>query len=255
MSTQSDRISVIGLGLRMAFVLSAMRDIGWDFEITGYCDPAPVGLPILQSKGIDIGTQYDDVSSLLAAGPHDLVLIGSPNHLHFEHLIEAIGSGWPIFAEKPIVRTVEESVALARRLGRGTYPSIYVGLVARSAPSIQDVFRRIDEGEIGKIVSFDATDHLPPAHGGYIARNWRRKQEWAGSYLLDKMCHDFDLFQRIIGARSVRVVSFGGRKMFTPHTVERPDLDADAHGGFLNAFAGWNAAADPYSADHDIVDH
>ena len=27
----------------------------------------------------------------------------------------------------------------------------------------------------GEIVSIDATEHLPPEHGGYLARNWRRR--------------------------------------------------------------------------------
>ena len=43
-------------------------------------------------------------------------MIGSPNHLHFQHLNLAFAAGFPIFAEKPIVRTVEESYALAATL-------------------------------------------------------------------------------------------------------------------------------------------
>src|SRR5262249_49148471 len=41
------RIAVIGLGQRIAHVLVAMKEVGWDFAIVGYSDPAPVGLPIL----------------------------------------------------------------------------------------------------------------------------------------------------------------------------------------------------------------
>jgi len=54
--------------------------------------------------------------------------------------------------------------------------------------------------------------HLPPEHGGYLARNWRRKQAWGGSYLLDKVCHDFDIFGRLAGARAAKVASQTGRK-------------------------------------------
>ena len=72
------RIAVIGLGQRIAHVLLAMREIGWEFEVAGYADPAPVGLRILG----ETPRAYRDVPSLLKDGPYDLVMIGSPNHLH-----------------------------------------------------------------------------------------------------------------------------------------------------------------------------
>ena len=112
-------------------------------------------------------------------GPFDLVMIGSPNHLHYEHLLAAFGAGYPVFAEKPIVRTEDETFALALHLKAA--PPLYVGLVMRSMPIVREVIARIDSGALGEIVSMDATEHLPPEHGGYLARNWRRKEEWAGS--------------------------------------------------------------------------
>ena len=38
--------------------------------------------------------------------------------------------------------------------------------------------------------------------------------EWGGSFLLDKVCHDFDIFGRLMGARAAKVASFGGRRIF-----------------------------------------
>ena len=110
------RIGVIGLGQRIAHVLGAMAEVGWMMEVAGYVDPAPVGLTILEEFGIDPGYAYPDVSALLADGPFDLVMIGSPNHLHLEHLTAAFAAGFPIFAEKPIVRTQAETLSLARAL-------------------------------------------------------------------------------------------------------------------------------------------
>ena len=89
-------------------------------------------------------------------------------------------------------------------------------------PIVREVIARVDAGELGEIVSIDATEHLPPEHGGYLARNWRRKQAWGGSYLLDKVCHDFDIFGRIAGARPARVASFGGRRIFTAERADAP---------------------------------
>ena len=193
------RLGVVGLGQRIAHVLKACAETGWRFELAGYVDPQPIGLPILQGAGIAPGRPYKSVESFFADGPFDLVLIGSPNHLHYEHLLAAFAAGFPIFCEKPIVRTEEETFALARHLADGETPPLYIGLVMRSMPIVRDVIARVDEGQLGEVVSLDTTEHLPPEHGGYLARNWRRKQEWGGSFYLDKVCHDFDIFGRIAG--------------------------------------------------------
>src|SRR5215471_1853465 len=128
------RIGAIGLGQRIAHVVRAMGDVGWDVAIAGYSDPAPIGLPILKERDISPGRQYASVDALLKDGPFDLVMIGSPNHLHYEHLLAAFEAGYSIFAEKPIVRTEAETFALARHLADKRTPPLFIGLVMRSMP-------------------------------------------------------------------------------------------------------------------------
>jgi predicted dehydrogenase len=249
------RLAVIGLGQRIAHVLSACLNAGWRYALAGYADPAPVGLPILSEAGIQPGTAYGSAASLLADGPFDLVLIGSPNHLHLVHLLAAIEAGFPIFCEKPIVRTQDETLALARRLARGDAPPLYIGLVMRSMPIVREAVARIDAGELGTLVSMDATEHLHPEHGGYLARNWRRKHEWGGSYLLDKVCHDFDIFGRLAGARPARVTSFGGRRIFHPERGHLRRTYDDGTAAYSLRDAGWAAANDAFRSDMDVTDH
>ena len=216
------RIGVIGLGQRIAHVLAAMAEMGWRLDVAGYADLAPVGLPILEQTGIEAGEAFESVADLLADGPFDLIMIGSPNHLHFEHLRAAFAAGFPIFAEKPIVRTREETVTLARILAEGRAPPLFIGLVMRSMPIVREVLARVDAGELGDIISMDATEHLHPEHGAYLARNWRRRAEWGGSFMLDKVCHDFDIFGRIAGSRARRVASFGGRRSTCSSQLPHP---------------------------------
>jgi predicted dehydrogenase len=249
------RIAVIGLGQRIAHVLIAMRAVGWDFAVVGHADPAPVGAPILAAAGIGAGRVFPGEAALLAAGPYDLVMIGSPNHLHLRHLRAALAAGWPIFAEKPIVRTLEESLDLARLLAAPGLPPLYIGLVMRSMPIVREVIARVDAGELGELISMDATEHLHPEHGAYLARNWRRRGDWGGSFMLDKVCHDFDIFGRIAGGRAARVASFGGRRIFTPGHGDLPRSYDDGHPAYAARDAGWNAANDPFWSDMDVADH
>jgi len=183
------------------------------------------------------------------------VMIGSPNHLHFEHLTAAFAAGWPIFAEKPIVRTEAESMQLARRLAGAPIPPLFIGLVMRSLPIVREVIARVDGGELGPLISVDATEHLPPEHGAYLARNWRRRAEWGGSFMLDKVCHDFDIFGRLAGTRPARVASFGGRRIFTPDRAEAPRAYEDGSTAYALRDAGWRGANDPFQSDMDLPDH
>ena len=247
------RIAVIGLGQRIAHVLAAMVEVGWLLEVAGYADPAPVGLAILTEHGIDAGRAYADEAALLDDGPFDLVMIGSPNHLHLAHLEAALAAGWPIFCEKPIVRTRPETMALARRLAGRAAPPLYVGLVMRSMPLVREVIARLDAGELGALISMDATEHLHPEHGAYLARNWRRRAEWGGSFLLDKVCHDFDIFARLAGGRAARVASFGGRRIFNIEPASRTYDDGAP--AYALRDAGWAAAPDAFASDMDVADH
>ncbi|MDB5432347.1 MAG: oxidoreductase domain protein [Caulobacter sp.] len=249
------RIAVIGLGQRIAHVLCAMADVGWDYEVAGHVDPAPVGLPILAERGIAPGRAYADPKALLADGPFDLVMIGSPNHLHLEHLLAAFEAGYPIFAEKPIVRTAEETFTLARRLADKATPPLFIGLVMRSMPIVRETIARVDGGQLGELISIDATEHLHPEHGGYLARNWRRKQAWGGSYLLDKVCHDFDIFGRLAGSRAAKVASFGGRRIFTPQRDGKLTAYDDGEAAYALRDAGWQGANDAFHSDMDVTDH
>lgn len=248
------RIGVVGLGQRIAHVLAAMKEVGWDLSVAGYVDPRPVGAPILAAAGIRPGRACETPTDLLREGPFDLLMLGAPNHLHFEHLMWALDQGVPIFAEKPIVRTEAESYEIARRLA-GARPPVFIGLVMRSLPIVREVIRRVDSGELGEIVSLDATEHLPPDHGGYLALNWRRKQAWGGSYLLDKVCHDFDIFGRIAGARPARVASFGGQRIFTAERADAPRTFEDGSAAYETRDAGWAAANDVFQSDMDVTDH
>ncbi|MBV9330936.1 MAG: Gfo/Idh/MocA family oxidoreductase [Alphaproteobacteria bacterium] len=248
------RLGIIGLGQRIAHVILAMDDVGWEVEVAGYADPAPVGLSILSGRGIEPGRTYPSAQALLKDGPFDLVMIGSPNHLHYDHLIEAFAAGYRIFTEKPIVRTEAETFALAGRMAAGA-PEVFVGLVMRSMPIVREAIARVDSGSLGEIVSLDATEHLPPEHGGYLARNWRRKQEWGGSFMLDKVCHDFDIFGRLAGARAARVASFGGKKIFDGTRDGIPRRYEDGTPAYALRDAGWAGANDSFHSDMDVADH
>jgi predicted dehydrogenase len=123
-------------------------------------------------------------------------------------------------------------------------------------PLVREVIARADAGELGDLISMDATEHLHPEHGAYLARNWRRKAEWGGSFMLDKVCHDFDIFGRLARSRAMKVASFGGRRIFAPDQEGcLPRTYEDGSAAYADREAGWMGANDAFHSDMDLNDH
>jgi predicted dehydrogenase len=81
------KVGIIGLGFRLGYLGYVLSEIDPDFQIVGYVDPAPAGLPTLQEHGISPGKAFATPEDLIRAGGFDLLMIGSPNHMHLDHFL------------------------------------------------------------------------------------------------------------------------------------------------------------------------
>ncbi|WP_112310567.1 Gfo/Idh/MocA family protein [Pseudogemmobacter bohemicus] len=248
------RVAIIGLGFRLGYLGHVFREMDPEFEIVGYYDPAPAGMAQLIEHGISPGISHASPEALIKAGGFDLLMIGSPNHFHLDHIRLGLEAGVKVFSEKPIVSSIEDTYALARLLARYGHENLSVGLVLRYAPLYRDVLAARDAGTLGNIVSVEAAEHIYPYHGAFFMRDWRRYEKWSGSFMLEKCCHDLDLYNGLIGARPERVASFGGRKTFIPANDPRTygvnDMDL-----FHKKPSGWNGSDKVFDSDGDIIDY
>ena len=248
------RVAIIGLGYRLGYLGYVFSEMDPDFQIVGYFDPAPAGMETLKQHGIDAGRQYASPEELVKAGGFDLLMIGSPNHLHLDQIRLGLEAGVKVFSEKPIVSTIEQTYELAALLGKFGPENLMVGLVLRYAPLYRDLLASRDAGQLGQIVSVEAAEHIYPYHGAFFMRDWRRYEKWSGSFMLEKCCHDLDLYNGLIGARPERVASFGGRKTFVPANDPRTygvnDLSL-----FHKKPSGWNGSDKVFDTDADIIDY
>jgi predicted dehydrogenase len=248
------KVGIVGLGYRLGYLGYVFDAIDPDFEIVGYVDPDPAGLPTLTEAGISPGRRHDSLEDLIRGQSFDLLMIGTPNHLHLEQIRVGLEAGLKVFSEKPIVSTIEQSHELARLLAVHGQDRLLVGLVLRYAPMYRDLRAAADEGRLGRIVSIEASEHIFPYHGAFFMRDWRRYEKWSGSFMLEKCCHDLDLYNSIVGARPVRVASFGGRKTFVPENDPRREGINDL-GLFHRKPSGWKGSQDVFDTDADIIDH
>lgn len=247
------RVGIIGLGFRLGYLGNVFAEMDPDFQIVGYVDPDPAGMERLVEGGIPAGTSYATPEELIASEQMDLLMIGSPNHMHLDHIRLGLEAGLTVFSEKPIVMTMEQSYALAELLHRYGHDRLLVGLVLRYSPLYKDLRQAQADGRLGDVVSIEASEHIQPYHGAFFMRDWRRYEKYAGGFMLEKCCHDLDLYNGVVGARPRFVASFGGRKSFTPtnapETAGINDLEV-----YHRKPSGWLGSDKVFDSDGDIVD-
>ena len=249
------KIGAVGFGNRIAHVFFELKQINKDSQMIEFVDPKPIGKNFAIENNFFPKKQYSSLDEMLKKENLDLLMIGSPNHLHLEHIKKGLESGVKIFAEKPIVANEEQTWKLAELLKKYGKENILVGLVLRYSKHARSIRQLIKDDAFGKIISLEASEHIMPWHGGFFMRNWRRKTSYSGGFILEKCCHDLDFYSMIVGCRPRRVASFGGRNAFvSDHSpLLHGEKDLDVYREYN--LKGWEAKEEVFDSDADIVDH
>ncbi len=243
------KVVTAGIGLRAGHVLSILKEAMPEIEFAGYVDPQTSHLDMI---GLDV-PRFETVDEMLAATKPDLYFIGSPNSFHLNHIRAGLEADVPhIFTEKPVVVSMAETMELGRLLAKhGGASRLMVGLVLRYSQHMVDLRTAIADGALGDIVSLEANEHIAPYHGAFFMRDWRRMEGHSGGFMLEKCCHDLDIYNMVTGSRPSRVASFGGRKSFVPAHAPTSNAEAEV---FHVKKSIWESTDDPFRSDGDIID-
>jgi predicted dehydrogenase len=241
------RIVTAGIGLRAGHVLSILGKTMPEAKVVGFYDPQPSHLEMI---GLET-PRYDSVETMLSDANPDLFFIGSPNEFHLEQIAIGLKAGVLIFTEKPVVVSLQQTMKLAELLTKHGAARVMVGLVLRHSQHMVDLRAAIDAGVLGPISSLEANEHIAPHHGAFFMRDWRRKHSHSGGFMLEKCCHDLDIYNMITGSRPKRVASFGGRLSFLPAYAPASNSENDI---FHIKKSVWNSIDDSFHSDGDIVD-
>lgn len=215
--------------------------------MVGYYDPQPTHLDMI---GTDT-PRYDTIQEMLSDASPDLFFVGSPNEFHLEQIKLGLEAGVRIFAEKPVVVSMEESFALAKLLAQYGSDRVMVGLVLRYSQHMVDLRHALSQGVLGPITSLEANEHIAPYHGAFFMRDWRRMAHHSGGFMLEKCCHDLDLYNMVTASRPSRVASFGARRSFIPQHASMNNAETEI---FHRKKSVWNSVDDPFHSDGDIID-
>ncbi len=155
----------------------------------------------------------------------DVVLLTTPTFFRPLHFEEAVRKGKHVFMEKPVavdatgVRRVMESAKIVKEKGL----NVVVGLQRRYQNNYREMYRRLQSGEIGEIISAQVYWHQGPF------RTREHKPEWSelehqiknhfhfiwqsGDQVLDQLIHNIDVANWFIGEYPITAQGMGGREV------------------------------------------
>ena len=92
--------------------------------------------------------------------------------------------------------------------------------VLRYTPFYATIEALIRRGDIGKLETIDAVEHVAYWHQAhsFVRGNWRRTDE-TSPMILAKSCHDMDILRWLAGGRCLKVQSFGSLDHFRPENA------------------------------------
>jgi len=182
---------------------------------------------------------YHLYEEMLAAENLDALIIATPDHIHADAAMAALGQGLDVYVEKPMTLTTEDAAALRARAVE-TGGIVQVGTQLRSTDIYQRGKELYQSGTIGTLVEVQVNRHMadgmvsynaPPAeanasnvqwdeflHGTKRYRfdprrffQWRQFREYSNGIIGDFMTHHLDAFHFITECgMPERAMSMGG---------------------------------------------
>lgn len=177
---------------------------------------------------------FDDHVAMLDSGLVDAVVVASPNHTHFDILLDVLERPIHVLIEKPLCTTLDDCrrIVEVADAARERFPDrvVWMGLEYRYMPPIRRLMKELDAGNIGEVRMVAIREHRFP----FLVKvgNWNRFSRNTGGTLVEKCCHFFDLMISMTGAAPVRVIASGGQDvnhLDESYDGETPDILDNAY--------------------------
>lgn len=222
------RVAMVGTGVRGIGMWGrpVIQEFVNQVEFVGLCDINPgrveTGKTMMQ---LNCRT-YTDLDKMMKETKPDILIVTTVDATHHEQIIKGMEYGADIVTEKPM--TIDEKKCQAildaeKRTGK----KVMVTFNYRYSPHRQKIYELLRAGAIGKITSVDFHWYLDVHHGADYFRRWHRLREKAGTLLVHKSTHHFDLLNWWLESDPEEVFAYGdlefyGKNNSFRHTHCRP---------------------------------
>ena len=184
-------LGIIGFGGMGEYHTRIVANIE-NIRVAGVYDIVDDRMDAAKSKGFHI---FDSMEQLITSSNVDLVLIATPNDVHFSIAKQCMESGKNIMLEKPATLDAAEFEALmAIAVQHGVLLTVHQN--RRWDADYLAVKAMYESGDLGQVFSIES--RVQSANG--IPKGWRTLKQNGGGMLLDWGVHLIDQFVQMIPA-------------------------------------------------------
>ena len=210
-------VALAGLGSRGKDVYAKAAKLYPDkMQIVAIADIDPVKVKMVAEEyGIPEERCYSSAEEMLKEDRlADVMFITTQDRQHVGHAIPALKKGYHLLLEKPISPDLDECreiVKVAKECDR----KVVVCHVLRYTPIYRKVKEILDSGKIGDVVSIMAVENVGWFHmaHSFVRGNWANSDE-TSPMILQKCCHDMDLYLWLANKKCKSVSSYGSTYLF-----------------------------------------
>ncbi len=219
------KIVIVGAGDRGNVHASYALKEPDKMTVVGVVEPNRVKLEMMRDKfAISDDNCFSDIDDFLARDKFaDAVVNATMDELHVKTSVPILRKGYDLLLEKPFAvnqKEMEELLETVKETGR----MVYICHVLRYAPFYSAIKKHLLDGDIGKIISIELSEHVTYHHMAvsYVRGKWRSEKLCFAPMLMAKSCHDIDLMMWMLSETSpISVASFGSDFAFG--TINKPN--------------------------------
>ena len=207
-------IAIIGIGNRGKNCFGELLKARTDCRISALCDVNRRRAEILAASLDSNPAIYTDVDEMFKCEKLDGVVITTPDAIHEECAVKALKNNVNVIIDKPLATTVAGCKNIMNEVSKSGKIAM-IGFNMRHNPLLIKLKQLIDNGTLGRVIMIENSEYYD---GGrtYMAR-WNGKKSSSGGLWIHKGCHDFDMFNWLLGFPMPRkVTAFAGMSVFTP---------------------------------------
>ncbi len=207
---------VLGAGNRGNVYAAYRKRYPDELKIVGVAEPIELRRKRF-SEQYDIPAKYQWITwehALQIPKFADVLIITTPDHLHYGPAMQGLALGYDLLLEKAIAQSWDQCNDILK-LSQERQRIVAICHVLRYTPYFRKLKAVMDSGALGTIVSvqhFEPVEHIHMSHS-FVRGNWRNTKE-SNPMILSKSCHDLDILRWLINKPCVRLSSFGSLKYF-----------------------------------------
>ncbi len=170
------KLGILGLGEGRSTIAASLASN--KYELAQICD-ANIEMCELRAKEFDFKNYTTNYQQMLDDKTIDVIAIYTPDHLHAEHVKQALQHDKHVICTKPFIDDLDKASELLA-LSQQTNKKVFVGQSSRFFEPAMRQRKDFEEGTIGELITIEAQYHAD--HRWFLAKGWSLKQSFKWLY-------------------------------------------------------------------------